>query len=168
VHTVLRSTTVVGPMCKVGGEVKASILTGYTNKAHLGYLGNAILGAWCNLGADTNVSNLKNTYGPVRMQLDAQHEAEDTGRTFQGPILGDFVRTAIGTRLVTGSCIGTGCSIVMSSMAPKFAEPMGFYTDKGRQPYDLDAFFATADAMMKRRQKQLNQADRALIRSLLQ
>ncbi len=165
-HTALRSTTVIGPMCKVGGEVKASILTGYSNKAHLGYLGNAIIGAWCNLGADTNVSNLKNTYGPVRMQLTQDTPAEDTGRTFQGPLLGDFVKTGIGTRLVTGSCIGTGCSIVLSTYAPKFAQPLGFYTDQGRQPYDMDAFFDTADAVLQRRQKHLSPADRNLLRSL--
>ncbi len=172
-HTSIRPWTVVGPRCKVGGEVSGAILHGCTNKAHLGYLGNSLVGAWCNLGADTNVSNLKNTYGPVRVQLEADTPPEDTGRQFHGPIIGDFVRTAIGTRLLTGSCLDLGCMIACSGLAPKHAAPLGFYTDAPdgtprRAEHDVDRLIATIHRMMARRQVTLTDAERQRLRDLAQ
>ncbi len=150
-HTNLRPRASIAHDCKVGGEVSAAILHEHTNKAHAGYLGNAIVGAWCNLGADTTVSNLKNTYGEVRVQLDAAAPPEPTGRVFLGPTIGDFVRTAIGSRLLTGSCIGLGCCLAMSGFAPKFADDLGFYTDTGREPYELERFLESVNRAMARR-----------------
>ncbi len=142
---------VLGPHCKVGGEVKSACLHGYSNKAHSGFLGNAIVGEWVNLGADTTVSNLKNTYGSVRVQLDPDGVPEDTGRTFHGPIIGDHVLTAVGTRLLTGTCIGTGAMVALSGFAPKYVAGMCFHTDGSAQPYDLPAFITSARRRMARR-----------------
>ncbi len=165
-HTALRAFTVVGANCKVGGEVKASILGDYTNKAHYGYLGNAVVGRWCNLGAGTTASNLKNTYGHVRMQLHADADPEDTGRQFQGPVVGDYVRTAIGTLLPTGACVGTGSCLVASGFVSKHVPAMTFLTDAGPGPMDLDAFFTTADRMMCRRNGTLSNAAKQRFRDL--
>lgn len=165
-HTSIRRNTVIGPGCKVGGEVSASIMHGYSNKAHHGYLGDSLVGAWVNLGAGTSVSNLKNTYGNVRVQLDEHTPAEDTGRTFHGSIIGDYVRTAIGTRLPTGAVIHAGCMIADTGWAPKLAMPLGFYNGPERQAYDADKLIDTIRRAMGRRDRVLSDTEAALIRSL--
>ncbi|MEX1017466.1 MAG: putative sugar nucleotidyl transferase [Phycisphaeraceae bacterium] len=165
-HTALRPNTVIGPHCKVGGEVSAAIVHGHTNKAHAGYLGAALVGQWCNLGADTNVSNLKNTYGPVRVQLTPDSEPEDTGRVFHGPIVGDFVRTAIGSRLLTGSVIGTGCMLATAGFAPKHLPAFAFHTDQSSLPHDIDRLLQTVQRMLARRDQTLSAAEADLFRTL--
>lgn len=167
-HAHIRPHTVISDHCKIGGEVSASIVYPQSNKSHYGYLGDSIVGSWCNLGAGTTISNLKNTYGIVRTQLAADGGPEDTGRQFQGPIVGDFVRTAIGTRLVTGSCIGTACCIAQSAMTPKFVPPLTFLTDAGRQPYAFDSFLRHANTAMERRGHRLTDAEVAVLRRLVQ
>ena len=148
-HVTLRRLTSLGPRCRLAGELAVTIIQEHTNKAHHGYLGCAIVGSGCNLGAGTDVSNLKNTLGEVRVQLAPDAPAEPTGRARQGPILGDHVRTAIGTRLMTGSVIGTGCMIAVSGYAPKCAARFGFYTDAGRAEHDLQALLITIERMRK-------------------
>lgn len=162
-HASIRANTVIGPNCKVGGELSASILQGYSNKSHDGFLGDSLIGAWVNLGAGTNTSNLKNTYGPVRAQIDDGGTAINTGRTFLGSIIGDHVRTAIGTRLPTGAVIQTGCMLAGNNWAPKYAKALGFYRDEGRQPYDPDKLIATIKTAMARRDQALCDAERDLI-----
>jgi len=159
-HSLIRANTAIGPVCKAAGEVSGSVFQAYSNKAHLGFVGDSLIGAWCNLGANTNVSNLKNTYGPVRVQLTAEKNTLDSGRTFQGPVLGDFVRTAIGTHLLTGSVVGTGSMLAASGYPPKFVDRFRFVTDQGDQAYDMDAFFKTAEAVMARRGLAMEQAVR--------
>jgi UDP-N-acetylglucosamine diphosphorylase/glucosamine-1-phosphate N-acetyltransferase len=165
-HTSIRRNTVLGPGCKIGGEVSATIIQGNSNKAHRGFLGDCIVGSWCNLGAETNVSNLKNTYGSVRVKLDCGHEAEETGRQFHGPIVGDFVRTAIGTRLLTGSVVGTGCMLAMSGFSPKFCGAFGFYTDEGRREHEVEKMLETGRMMMSRRGRTMTGAVEGLLREL--
>ena len=146
--------TSIGEHCLVARqEISHSIIQGYSNKAHTGYLGNSLVGQWVNLGADTNVSNLKNTYGPVRVQLSADTPPENTGQSKQGPIIGDFVRTAIGSRLPTGSCYSTGTMLALSGVAPKFTPRFSFLTDDGPpdEKYDIDKFLAAARTVMARR-----------------
>ena len=152
-HTYLRPNTVIGPSCKFAGEISFTIVQGFSNKAHLGYLGHALVGEWVNLGAGTTVSNLKNTYGSVRMQLHPHQPGENTGRTFCGPVFGDFVRTAIGSRILTGSCLNTGAMIALSQFAPKCARAFGFYTDETPSDavHEPEKFIAVARAMMARR-----------------
>lgn len=164
--SLVRSNTVVGPHCKVAGEISFSIFQGYSNKAHAGFLGHSLVGQWVNLGAETTVSNLKNTYGSVRVQLRAGGASEDTGRTFQGPVIGDYVRTAIGSRLLTGSCVGTGAMVALSRYAPKWVEPMSFHTDKGCEVVEVEKFLTTARAMMARRHARLSRAQEQRLRWL--
>jgi len=165
-HGYLRPNNVIGPHCKIGGEVCRSIIQGYSNKSHAGYLGDSILGQWCNLGASTVVSNLKNTYGSVRVQLAADRVAEDTGRTRHGPIIGDFVRTAIGSRLLTGSVIDIGNMLAMAGFAPKHAAPFGFYTDEGRAEHDIDKLLQSVAVQMQDHAMKLSDAEAALLRDL--
>jgi len=165
-HASIRAHTVLGPCCKVGGEVSASIFQGDSNKSHAGYLGDSLVGRWVNLGAGTTTSNLKNTYGRVRAQLEEDEPAQDTGRTFFGSILGDHVRTAIGTRLPTGSVIHPGCMIACETWAPKFAAPLGFYGGDGREAYAPDKLIETIRTAMTRRDQTLSDAMRSLILSL--
>lgn len=163
-HTLLRGPVTAGDWVKLGGEVKGAIIHNYTNKAHFGYLGDSVVGAWCNLGAGTTVSNLKNTYGPVRMAVHGAERPEpdvptaflDTGRQFQGPVLGDYVRTAIGSRLLTGSAIGTGSCLVLSGFGPKFLRRMRFLTDRGDAAMEPDAMLTTVRRMRSRRGLELD------------
>ncbi len=163
---VIRANTVMGPGCKVGGEVGASILQGWTNKAHDGYLGDSILGSWVNLGAGTTTSNLLNTYGEISVRLTPEASRERTGRNFVGSIIGDHVKTAIGTRLMTGTSIGTGSMIATSSYAPSTLGPLRWVTDAGEKPYRIDRFLDMAKAMMSRRDRELDVADEQCLREL--
>lgn len=165
-HASVRRASIIGPHCKIGGEMAYSAFHGYTNKVHAGFMGNALVGQWCNFGADTNVSNLKNTYGTVRVQIDDQHEAEDTGRQFHGPIIGDYVRTAIGSKINTGSVIGTGTALALCSFSPKYCPPFSFFTDNGRQTYDWPKFLATAQTVMARRDTTMTSAEETLLKKL--
>ena len=171
-RTHLRGPVTIGPHCKVGGEIKGVIMQRCSNKAHDGYLGDALVGRWCNLGAGTVASNLKNTYGDVRVTVppasgDGDPETVDTGRRFQGPILGDYVRTAIGTRLLTGSLIGTGTCLVTEGYAPKYAGPMEFHAPGGVSAMDPEAFLRTARRMRARRGAGLPDAVAARLRALM-
>lgn len=150
-HAHIRTHTSIGPGCKVGGEIKSTIIEGHSNKAHYGYLGNSYVGEWVNLGAGTTTSNLKNTHGDVRMQIDPQGTPQPTALRMLGSIIGDHVRTAIGSRLLTGSCVHTAAMIAISSFCPKCVEPFAFLTDQGQERYQLERFVLAADRMMQRR-----------------
>ncbi len=141
----------IGPRCKLGGEISGSIIDGFSNKAHAGYLGDSYLGEWVNLGAGTITSNLKNTYGPVRARHGCAGEPEDTGMQFLGAIIADHVKTAIGTRLSTGTCLATGAMIALSAFPPRYVDRFRFLTDRGESRYELDRFALVADRMMQRR-----------------
>lgn len=151
-HAHIRAGTVIGPHCKVGGEVNGCVFQGYSNKAHSGFLGNSYVGQWVNLGADTVTSNLKNTYGQVRMRYDIRGDEEDTGMQFLGSIIGDHVKTAIGTRLLTGSCIHTAAMLAVSTFSPKFVGAFTFLTDDGAQRYEFERFCDVARKVMTRRE----------------
>jgi UDP-N-acetylglucosamine diphosphorylase/glucosamine-1-phosphate N-acetyltransferase len=148
---VIHAGTTLGPVCKVGGEVNNSIVTGYSNKSHEGYLGDSFLGEWVNLGASTVTSNLKNTYGSIKVRLGPRDV--DTGRRNLGSLIGDHAKTAIGTRLMTGSYIGYSSMIATSAMAPTFVPSFTFLTDKGQQPYRTDKAVEVMKAMYARRNK---------------
>ena len=110
------SGSAIGPRCVVRGEVSGAVFLGYANKAHDGFLGSSVIGRWVNLGAGTITSNLKNTYGPVRLTIGAQRY--ETGLTFLGSLIGDHVKTAIGTMLPTGCVIGVGANLFGSRRPP--------------------------------------------------
>lgn len=174
-HSFIRPNTLIGDDCKVAGEIRSSIIGNHTNKAHYGYLGHALVGEWVNLGAGTTASNLKNTYGEVRVQLTPEpgmympgsDVPEPTGRVFHGPIIGDFARTAIGTMIPTGACLGTACMIATSSFAPKYVPAGVFCTDAGHAPSDPDRLIGTIGAMTSRRKITLTAAEEALLRTIV-
>jgi len=154
-HTALTHSA-VGPHCRLGGEINHAIIQGHSNKSHFGFLGHSFLGEWVNLGAGTTTSNLKNTYGHVRMQPIADEPEETTGLQFLGAILGDHVKTAIGTMLNTGTIAHTGAMIASSQRPPKCIPPFAFLTDRGMRRYELEKFAAVAHRAMQRRGEKVN------------
>ena len=150
----------IGPVCKVHGEVEATVILGYSNKAHTGFLGHAYLGMWVNLGALTTNSDLKNNYGDVRVWTPAGDA--DTGERKVGSFLGDHVKTAIGTMLNTGTVV-EAASNIFGGMPPKYVPP--FSWGGGEAVYDVDRFLGTADIVMGRRDIPLTDRQRSLLRT---
>ena len=138
----------IGPHCKVRGEVSHCAFLGYANKAHDGFVGHSVIGRWVNLGAGTITSDLKNTYGPVR--LDAGGTAIDTGLLFLGALLGDHAKTAIGTLLGTGTIVGAGANIFDTVRAPKYVPPFA-WGGSGRERMTRDGFLRIAERVLPRR-----------------
>jgi UDP-N-acetylglucosamine diphosphorylase/glucosamine-1-phosphate N-acetyltransferase len=160
------SEVTVGPVSRVRGEVEASILQGWTNKAHDGFLGHAVVGSWVNLGALTTNSDLKNTYGTVRVPLGPDVE-EDTGMQKVGVLLGDHVKTGIGTLLGTGSVVGTGSNLLASGqVTPRWIAPFSWLTEDGAVPVRWEAFLTIARRSMARRSKELEPDEEASLRAL--
>jgi UDP-N-acetylglucosamine diphosphorylase/glucosamine-1-phosphate N-acetyltransferase len=136
-----------GPRCKVRGEISTSVFVGYANKAHDGFLGHAVVGRWANLGAGTTTSDLKNTYGAVRLVVG--DERIETGRQFLGSLIGDHAKTAIGTLLPTGAVVGVGANVFGAASAPKTTAP--FAWGSGGERMTLDGFLTIARRVMPRR-----------------
>ncbi len=150
-RATIRPNTVIGPSCKVGGEVGGTIFQGFSNKAHDGYLGDSFVGEWVNLGAGTTGSNLLNTYGEITAKATAGGKNERTGEQFLGSIIGDHVKTAICTRLMTGSLLHTGGMFATTAPVVGTTRPFAWATDDRVQTYRLDKFLEVARAMMARR-----------------
>lgn len=159
---VLKGGVILGDFCRVGGEIESSIIQGYTNKRHLGYLGHSYLGEWVNIGAGTNVSNLKNTYGTHRISLGSGKV--DTGRIFLGCFLGDHVKTGIGTLIMGARRVG-----VSSHIYGEVVEDVPSYTAysrAGKVEIDLDSAIRNAGRMMGRRGVELTPAYERMMRTL--
>lgn len=150
-HTHLKAGTIAGPHCRLGGEIGASIFQGYANKSHHGHLGDSWVGEWANLGAGTVNSNLLNTYGEVIMRVEPEGPTLRTGRTFLGCVIGDHVKTAIGTRIMTGSVLGTGSMIASSTPPPLVTPRFSWVTDRDTHLYRFEKFMDVAHRVMDRR-----------------
>lgn len=152
-HTWLHGGCSIGPVCKIGGEIDACIFQSYSNKQHAGFLGHSFVASWVNLGAGTCNSDLKNTYGTVRAPDPAGGSAGevDTGRLLYGAAIGDFVKTAIGTRLPTGAAVGFAAMLAGSAFAPKQVPDFAWFTDDGMARGDPEKLLETARRMMSRR-----------------
>jgi UDP-N-acetylglucosamine diphosphorylase/glucosamine-1-phosphate N-acetyltransferase len=155
--------TTVGPHCKVGGEVNNSILTGYSNKGHDGFLGNAVLGHWCNLGADTNNSNLKNNYDQVRLWSYAEGKFIKTGQQFCGLFMGDHSKTGINTMLNTGTVIGVSANVFGEGFPRNFIPSFSWGGKQGFQTYRTDKAFETMERVMQRRNVALDVQERLML-----
>ena len=153
--------TSIGPRCKVGGEVENSIILGYSNKQHDGFLGHSYLGAWVNLGADTNTSDLKNNYGPVRVTL--RGEEIDSGTMFLGSLIGDHGKTGINTMLNTGTVIGPFANIFGGGFPPKEIGPFSWCNASEVIPYRLEKGLDLAARVMERRGVRLSQEERDML-----
>lgn len=147
----LYADTTIGPYCKVGGEVSNSVIFGYSNKGHDGYLGNSVLGEWCNLGADTNTSNLKNNYSPVKCWDYAIGDYGHTGLQFCGLIMGDHSKSAINTMFNTGTVAGVACNIYGGGFPPKFLPSFSWGGAEGLSEFQIERAFEMAARMMERR-----------------
>ncbi len=149
--TKIYGATTIGPHCKVGGEVSNSVIFGYSNKAHDGFLGNSVIAEWCNLGADTNNSNLKNNYSNVKLYNYAQGRAVDTGLQFCGLIMGDHSKSGINTMFNTGTVVGVGSNIFGGGFPATNIMSFSWGGSKGFDTYKLDKLFETAERVFERR-----------------
>lgn len=156
--------TTVGPFSKVGGEVSNIIIFGYTNKGHDGFVGNSVIGEWCNLGADTNSSNLKNNYGHVKLWSYRTKAFEDTGLQFAGLIMGDHSKTAINTQLNTGTVIGVASNIFKEGFPPNLIENFSWGGFKDDERFKLDKAYEVAEKVMARRKIALTDDDKAIFK----
>lgn len=155
--------TAIGPECRVGGEVSNSVIMGYSNKGHDGFLGNSVLGEWCNLGADTNTSNLKNTYGEVKVWNAVDRQPVPTGLQFCGLIMGDHGRAGINTMFNTGTVAGVCANIFDGGFPPKYIPDFAWGGAAGFDTYDLAKACGNAARMMERRGVPFTDADAAIL-----
>lgn len=155
--------TTIGPNCTVGGEVNNAILSGYSNKGHDGFLGNSVLGEWCNIGADTNNSNLKNNYGEVRLWNYETENFAKTGLQFCGLIMGDHSKCAINTMFNTGTVIGVSANIYGSNFPRNFIPSFSWGGAAGFSTYQLDKVNETAVLVMKRREVDFDEKEQRIL-----
>jgi UDP-N-acetylglucosamine diphosphorylase/glucosamine-1-phosphate N-acetyltransferase len=159
----MRGDTTVGPYCKVGGEISASVIMGYSNKAHDGFLGHSVIGEWCNLGADTNTSNLKNNYEPVKLWNYAKGGFVQTGQQFCGLIMGDHSKCGINTMFNTGTVVGVSANIFGDGFPRNFIPSFSWGGAAGFTTYQLDKALQTAARVMERRNQKLTDVDTRLL-----
>jgi len=155
--------TTIGPQCKVGGEVSNSVFYGFSNKAHDGFVGNSLIGEWCNLGADTNTSNLKNNYSNVKIWSYAVADFADTGLTFCGLIMGDHSKCGINTMFNTGTVAGVNANIYGGGFPDKHIPSFSWGGPDGWEVYDPEKAFGTIGKVMQRRSLLLTEHMRKLL-----
>jgi len=167
-HTVLKmgakiyGATTLGPGCKVGGEINNVVFFANSNKAHDGYLGNAVIGEWCNLGADTNCSNLKNNYDEIKIWDEHENKSVKTGLTFCGLLMGDHSKCGINTMFNTGTVTGVSCNIYGGGFPEKFIPSFCWGGSDSMTTYDFNRAMETAGRMMARRGKKLSAEEIAM------
>lgn len=152
--------TTLGPYCKVGGEVNNSVFQGYSNKGHDGFLGNSVIGEWCNLGADTNCSNLKNNYSSVRVWNYPAKDYVNTDLQFCGLVMGDHSKSAINAMFNTGTVVGICSNVFGSGFPPKFIPSFSWGTNG---TYRTEKAFETMERVMARRNQELSVHDRLIL-----
>jgi UDP-N-acetylglucosamine diphosphorylase/glucosamine-1-phosphate N-acetyltransferase len=158
--------TTIGPGCKVGGEINNVVFFANSNKAHDGYLGNAVIGEWCNLGADTNCSNLKNDYGTVKVWHEASNKEVNSGLTFCGLMMGDHSKCGINTMFNTGTVIGVSCNIYGGGFPNKYIPSFSWGGSDGFTEYRFEKAMETANRMMGRRGKTLSAGELQLYKHI--
>lgn len=154
------SNTTVGPHSRVGGEVNNSVIFGYSNKGHDGFLGNSVLGEWCNLGADTNTSNLKNNYAEVRLWNYNTENFARTGLQFCGLMMGDHSKCSINTMFNTGTVVGVSANIFGSGFPKNFVPS---FTWGGSTTYKTKTAFEVARVVMARRGMEFSEMDEHIL-----
>lgn len=160
----IRAGTTIGPVCKVGGEIEATIFQGYANKQHDGFLGHSYVCPWVNLGADTVTSDLKNTYGTIRVNINGV--GIETGERFVGSIIGDHAKTGIGTILPTGCVVGIVANVFTQGSVPKFVPSFAWLTGDGLGACRVDKALEIAATVMSRRDKRLSEPYVRLLRDV--
>lgn len=156
-------STTVGPESKVGGEINNSVILGSSNKAHDGFLGNSVIGEWCNMGAGSNNSNLKNNYMPVKLWNYSQEKFETTGITFCGLIMGDHSKCGINTMFNTGTVVGVSANIFGSGFPRNFFPDFSWGGPGGFSIYKPNDAIATAQRVYERRNKKLDDTEKEIL-----
>jgi UDP-N-acetylglucosamine diphosphorylase/glucosamine-1-phosphate N-acetyltransferase len=161
--TKVYGATSVGPFCKVGGEVNNSVLFGYSSKGHEGFLGNSVLGEWCNIGADSNTSNLKNNYAEVKLWNYQEERFTNTGLQFCGLMMGDHSKCGINTMFNTGTVIGVSANVFGSGFPRNFVSSFSWGGAAGFTTYQIKKVFEVAKVVMKRRGIELTETDKKIL-----
>ncbi len=165
----IRPGTTIGPFCKVGGEVSSSVFFARSNKGHDGYLGNSVIGEWCNLGANTNNSNLKNDYKTVKLFSHATRELEDTGQVFCGLFMGDYSKSGINTMFITGTVTGVHVNVFGAGFQEKFIPSFSWGGKaEGICTYRLDKALSVARETMNHKGVTFAASDEALLREVFE
>lgn len=161
--------TTIGPHCRVGGEVSNLVMFAYSNKGHDGFLGNSVIGEWCNLGAGTNASNLKNNYGKIRQYNYATRNFEDTGLQFCGVMMGDHAKCGIGTMFNTATVVGVAAQLFGNELHANQIPSFSFGNpSRGYTPVSIDKLFESEKAMMARRNIILSETYCQVLRTIYQ
>ncbi len=158
--------TSFGPYCKVGGEVSNSIFLGFSNKAHDGFIGNSVIGEWCNLGAGTNCSNLKNTYDPVRLWNYQEETFANTGLQFCGVIMGDHSKVGINSMINTGTVIGVSVNLFGTGFPRNMITSFSWGGANGFKVYNLNKAFQVAERVYARRGKEFDEVEKDILRHI--
>src|SRR5690606_9158863 len=159
---------VFGPQVKVGGEVNNAVIFGYSAKAHDGFLGNSVLGEWCNLGADTNNSNLKNNYAQVKVWSYVKEGFVPTGLQFCGLIMGDHSKSAINTMFNTGTVVGVSANIFGAGFPRNFVPSFSWGGPQGMQEYQLKQAVETAKLVYARRNMEFDQVEQGIFAAIFE
>ena len=160
--------TTLGPYCKCGGELNNVVLFGYSNKGHDGFLGNAVVGEWCNIGADTNNSNLKNNYSEVKLWTYSSEKFAKTGLQFCGTIMGDHSKCGINTMLNTGTVIGVSANVFGAGFPRNFIPSFAMGGNHGFKEYRLKAAYEVADLVMQRRGKEFDEVEKNIMTNVFE
>ncbi len=160
--------TTIGPFSKVGGEIAQSVIQGFSNKGHDGFLGHSVIGEWCNLGAGTNVSNLKNTYEKVRVWSYAENRFAKTGLQFSGLIMGDHSKAGISSMFNTGTVVGVACNIHGAGFPRQFVPSFADGGASGYKTHQLKSAFNTAGKVMARRNHLLTEVDQKILQNVFE
>ncbi len=160
--------TSIGPYCKAGGEINNSVMMGYSNKGHDGFLGNSVLGYWCNLGADTNTSNLKNNYDEVRLWDYASERFAHTGLQFCGLIMGDHSKCAINTAFNTGTVVGVSANVFGAGFPKNFIPSFSWGGAGSMTTYSLSKAVETAKRVMQRRGMDWTAQDQSVFEAIFE
>jgi len=164
----IRGDSTIGPHCKVGGEISNTVIFGYSNKAHDGFLGSAVIGEWCNLGADTNNSNLKNNYEDVKIWSYRKGGFASTGLMFCGLMMGDHSKCGINTMFNTGTVVGVGANIFGDGFPRTFIPSFAWGGAAGFTTFQLKKVFETASRVMERRKMMLTETDKKILSTIFE
>ena len=166
--TKIYGQTTVGPYSTVGGEINNAVIWGYSSKGHEGYLGNSVMGQWCNIGADTNNSNLKNNYAEVKLWDYERQDFRKTGLQFCGLIMADHVKCGINTMFNTGTVAGVSANIFGAGYPKNFIPDFAWGGPQGFEVYSIEKMFETTEKVFERKNVQFNQIEKDILASIFE